>query len=883
MKYFRDILFLILLCSFATEADAFTHGRPTNAGGISQINIGQGDQTDQSNINLFNTAQVHFSGGATPAALDAEGYPVQNFSGSFTGQLGPVSQQIATTGPWTFAWDAGRSCFGISFSPGATATNVPSGVTITPNGQFTIGIAGPCNGVAGSLTLNWANDGGIAYSFLGTYTQWASNTGGGLYLYRNSDAAAFASGIYWTPEMVAARKNLGVHAVRPMGWNILGHAIGTNVVNWSTRKTVQNFSWFSDDYPPSIRCGGTTSFCTISVSGGAFTSAAASGTPLSGWQNGEQISGNVASSVPNLTISAVASNGGNCQLTVSDSTNLSSGQSVAVFGIGGSGGGQTITACNTQLTTIASVDSVGTPGQITLNQAGGSGTYTSGGIIGFQTLTITGKSGGAKLILATNAFPTTISSGFATFTYNAVLDKVLYNAGGVSNGPPIEAQVQLANLTGANYWYNFPTFADDNYAINAASTVCSNISNYLHADFEYSNEVWNFGQDAAQWSYQMGVALGLAGINSSSATYFESLRIRQIFGNDIPASTCTGMMSRVERKYCIQSGYGGTAFATGPMTGSNLISPGTTAYQNYVGGSSVNYNTFPNRPIDFTETVCYAPYVAGGTGFSGQSPDTHVPPTGADATNLQTIATDMDNGDTTDAIALVDQYIRGDLLTQVQTATASGTTFTTPNAHGFVVNDIVRFTVAGGTTYSNLNLQIPYQILSTPTSQTFTAGPISQGATGSAVNAGTAGSGTTSVGELCPGAPNPPYCSLNIFGIISTAFTKYQNMAVASPLTPRPTGMAALKVDWYEGNLVPTAPTTAQCTAISISSGDCTQLANALTAWKNSLLAAATVRYYYGAFTGIYPNVVTSGAMPNSGSPSWLVLQGWRLRPEFKF
>ena len=37
------------------------------------------------------------------------------------------------------------------------------------------------------------------------------------------------------------------------------------------------------------------------------------------------------------------------------------------------------------------------------------------------------------------------------------------------------------------------------------------------------------------------------------------------------------------------------------MKGSSLVSPGTAAYQAYVGGSSANYNARPNRPINLVE------------------------------------------------------------------------------------------------------------------------------------------------------------------------------------------------------------------------------------------------------------------------------------------
>ena len=92
--------------------------------GRAQLNLGGGDLTAQLFINLFNGAQVSFQSGATAAAVDQYGFPVRNFSGVITGQLGAVAQTLSTTGPWTLGWEAGRSCFRIIFLTPATISNV---------------------------------------------------------------------------------------------------------------------------------------------------------------------------------------------------------------------------------------------------------------------------------------------------------------------------------------------------------------------------------------------------------------------------------------------------------------------------------------------------------------------------------------------------------------------------------------------------------------------------------------------------------------------------------------------------------------------------------------------------------------------------------------
>lgn len=833
------------------------HGQVSAPAGLAQLNLGQNEFTAQVAINLFHMAQLNFGASASPAVLDANNFPVANFGTSISGQLGAVQQQLSTTGPWTLGWDAGRSCFRMIFLKPGTASNATSGVVVTNGaGSGNLTVTGNC-GQAGSVTINWNDTSGITYQWDGSYTGWASNSSGHFYLVRQSDITAYNSGRFWTSEFVNYVKALNPESIRPMGWNILWYSgqTGTNVVNWAYRKTTDNFSFVNgSDFPPGVRCGGATSWCTMTVSGNTITTAPAADTSLSGWVDGEQIGGNLGSSLAGLSVTGVGNNGGNCQFTVNDTSLLSVGQAVATTNIGSGA-----TECGSYATTILSIDS---PTQFTINVAKSGGTATSGRVA-FQFLSITGKTGGAKLIVNVNGDGLSsagLAAGNVLCTYNATLNKVLcLSGGGITNAPPIEAQAQLANLVNANFWYNIPSWANDNFVTSSANALYGSLNSNLKSLFEWCNEVWNGAQNCFGYSKYMGIQLGIATNNSVE---YQSLRVRQINGNLIPATSWGSAMSRVERLYCFQSGFGGTSFATGPMQGSVL--------------SSYGYNVFPQRPIDFTESICYAPYVGGGSALSGQSTDMgNFAPTTYDAASLNSIVANYNGANQAAAIATIDGLIRGDVLNRVQTVTASGTTFTTPLAHNLSVNDIVRFTVSGGTTYGGLNLLIPYAILSVPSSTTFTAGPVSQGAVGSAVNAGTAGSGTTSVGYLDVNQFGSVYPSLTIFGIQSAAYTKYQNMAVAG-FSPAP-ARGAPRVRWYEGALEPSAPTTAQCAAISINSTDCATLATAIVAWKNDPMAKATTNYYFGTFTGAQAGTITTGVMANSFGPSWLTLLGGSL------
>lgn len=812
-KFIR-VFVIAILVAFPLFAEAGINNPSSGsvvipAVGNAQINLGLGEWTAQMSVNLFNGSIIALSGGATPAALDADGYPVQNFTGTVGGSLGYIDQTLATTGPWIFSWPAGRSFFKMNFFAPATITNAVHATVVNGAGSGNPSIIG--DGSAGSVTINWNTTGAVNFNFDGTYAgNYASNTTGTMALYRSSDAVAFAAGEYFTPEFIAMIKNLHPRAIRPMGWNLpRASAVDSNETTWGYRRKITSFSFIepTTNFPPGTRAGGATSFGTVSVAAGAYTAAAAADTPLGGWVNGETLTGNNASTTGVMTVTGAAANAGNVQLTVASTTGLTAGKPVKIAIVNGT------TEAN-GLHTVLSVDSGTT---FTINVAFVHAFSSSpASAVGYQSLTITGKTGGSKLIINNLGTPigagftsdqNSILSGNATYVYDSVLDAVLYTSGGVSLAPPLEAQVQLANRVNANFWYNIPTWAVDDYVTNAANLVFSNLNSNLKFEVEYSNEMWNSGQYAFFWAGARATALGL-----TTNLDYQGLRLRQIHGNLLPASSWGTAMSRLERLYMFQGGTGfGDTSISGFMNGQNLVSPGTAAYQTFVGGSAVNYNTAPNRPIDFTDAIGYAPY-AQGLGLGGQSPDAGSAPVAADAPTLQSIATNYNAGGAgiTTAIALIDDMVKQG-RNGVQNVTASGTTFTTPLAHGYSISDLQRFDVTGGTTYSGLNTKVLYIVDTVPTTATFTIKPIINGVIGSTVNAGSAGSGTTTVG----GSGTNVFQSN--FNLQSGVYTKWEAMATTlSANVGRPGTMSALKMEWYEGALEPTAPTAQQLIAVGV-------------------------------------------------------------------
>jgi Ca2+-binding RTX toxin-like protein len=78
-------------------------------------------------------------------------------------------------------------------------------------------------------------------------------------------------------------------------------------------------------------------------------------------------------------------------------------------------------------------------------------------------------------------------------------------------GASVEVMVALANKVDADPWFSIPHGADANYIRQFATYVRDHLDSGLKARFEYSNEVWNWGFQQAQWADQQGKAAWGAG------------------------------------------------------------------------------------------------------------------------------------------------------------------------------------------------------------------------------------------------------------------------------------------------------------------------------------------------------------------------------------
>lgn len=449
-----------------------------------------------------------------------------------------------------------------------------------------------------------------------------------------------------------------------------------------------------------------------------------------------------------------------------------------------------------------------------------------------------------------------------TYVYKSVLDVVVFDPAGIIPSTPIEVQAKLANQLDCDLWGVIPTWATDDYVTQWGTMLhdggggFSGLANKLFA--EYSNEVWNFQFPQTTYANEMGKALGWVEASNQALYGYYSLRLRQIMGNLLPP-VWADSMSRLKRVMDYQGG-GDTSQINNRFKGIQLV-PGDTEYNALTG--SANYSASPDRPIDVCEVIAYAPY-AGGTQlcYGPDNSANYTPTVAMNQAPLQAIVDAWDAGNSAAAIALVDADIREGRM-GVQTVTGSGTTFTTPVAHGLPVQSRIWFDVSGGSMASGVTARKLYQIASVPTTTTFTMQEIvGNNASGSAINAGAAGTGVMNVGRT----------QVTLLDI--TRMHKFAESLAALFDADRPAGMASLEAWQYEGNLEPQGPTSVQCASIGLTGADpAASIAAAIVAWKNDAKAATLQKDYFRQAVGEDSSEpLTYGLVPHVKAGSQLVL-----------
>ncbi len=122
----------------------------------------------------------------------------------------------------------------------------------------------------------------------------------------------------------------------------------------------------------------------------------------------------------------------------------------------------------------------------------------------------------------------------------------------MSKGAPVEVMVRLANELNADPWFNMPHLGTEDYVTQFATYVKGNLSPKLRAYVEYSNEVWNFGFEQAQYAVQQAkTVLGQDG--GTGWVQFNGMKAAQTC--DIWKKTVYG--SEASRVHCVLGAFTG--------------------------------------------------------------------------------------------------------------------------------------------------------------------------------------------------------------------------------------------------------------------------------------------------------------------------------------
>lgn len=190
---------------------------------------------------------------------------------------------------------------------------------------------------------------------------------------------------------------------------------------------------------------------------------------------------------------------------------------------------------------------------------------------------------------------TTANGGLYTFTYDVIVNAYYAQAGGVQSFVPLSVIVALANQCSSSLYYCFNVLVTDAEVTPIATYLKANVVKVT--SLEYSNELWG-----GVGLFNNNIAVIRAAALSLPAGYltYQSLRHRQIMG--IVTGVWTGgtprALSSLKRVFASATFNGGDpGFVTFGLSGSTL--------------GSYGYDTKPNRPVDYSDVLSYAPYYEG--------------------------------------------------------------------------------------------------------------------------------------------------------------------------------------------------------------------------------------------------------------------------------
>ena len=99
----------------------------------------------------------------------------------------------------------------------------------------------------------------------------------------------------------------------------------------------------------------------------------------------------------------------------------------------------------------------------------------------------------------------------------------------VPNGVALEYMIQLANTLKADPWFTIPIRANDDFVRQFATLVRDRLDPSLKVHIEYSNEVWNYSFEQAEYAGQQGLKQGLDKDKYAAGAKYYAQRSVEIF------------------------------------------------------------------------------------------------------------------------------------------------------------------------------------------------------------------------------------------------------------------------------------------------------------------------------------------------------------------
>jgi hypothetical protein len=205
----------------------------------------------------------------------------------------------------------------------------------------------------------------------------------------------------------------------------------------------------------------------------------------------------------------------------------------------------------------------------------------------------------------------------ASFIYNYLLDGWLYRGpSGIIQSQPFEVIAEMCNRVGTHCWFCWGTHKGP-LVTAVANFFATNLNPGLRFGTEIGNEVWNFSASGpyGQW-LAFGSSLGFSSGGPGPIIYsYAALRLIQYTALGKAAWIAAGRSASDYWVHQPAAGFDlGTTnnFAVNQLNGTQLNASTNTTYATYGGlngsGSSPSYNASPNRPVDITKTIGWAPY-----------------------------------------------------------------------------------------------------------------------------------------------------------------------------------------------------------------------------------------------------------------------------------